>query len=82
MPPTEKHREAEAAFRALIDDGDLAEPDDVRYSDEGVLFLWRDPRLAVMVEFDDVADPQPQNTPSGSASSSASSGATSLEAAA
>jgi hypothetical protein len=82
MPPTEQHREAEAAFRNLIDDGDLAEPDDVQYMHEGVLFLWHAPQLAVMVEFDDVADPQPQNTPSGSSSISASSGATSFEAAA
>ena len=82
MPPTPQHHEAEAAFRRLIDDGQLAEPDDVQYTEEGVLFLWRAPQLAVMVEFDDVPGGQPQNTPSGSASISPSSGATSFEAAA
>jgi hypothetical protein len=53
MPPTIRHHEAEVAFRRLIEDGELAEPDAVQYTDEGVVFVWHEPQLAVVVEFDD-----------------------------
>jgi hypothetical protein len=53
MPPTTRHHEAEAAFRRLIEDGELAEPDAVQYTREGVVFVWHEPQLAVVVEFDD-----------------------------
>jgi hypothetical protein len=55
MPPSTPHHEAEAAFRRLITDGELAEPDDVQYTDDSVVFLWREPQLAVVVDLEDPA---------------------------
>jgi hypothetical protein len=53
MPPTTRHQDAEAAFRRLIDDGEFAEPDEVQYEDASVVFLWHEPKLAVVVDLDD-----------------------------
>ena len=53
MVATVRHREVEAAFRALLVDGDLPPPDDVGYEDESVVFYWRDQRLAIFVDFDE-----------------------------
>jgi hypothetical protein len=50
---TERHREVEAAFRALLVDGGVPAPDDVGYEDESVVFYWREPQLAVFVDFDE-----------------------------
>ena len=52
MPISERHREVESRFRALVADNDLPEPDDVRYEAEAVVFMWREPQLAVCVDFD------------------------------
>jgi hypothetical protein len=54
MPPTHRHLEAERAFRRLLIDGGLADPDEVHYTDESVLFLWSEPKLAVAVDLDDL----------------------------
>jgi len=53
MPPTTRHRAAEAAFRRILEDGDLAEPDEVQYTGDSVVFLWHEPQLAVVVDLDD-----------------------------
>ena len=52
MPISERHREVESRFRALVSDHDLPEPDDVRYEAEAVVFMWSEPKLAVCVDFD------------------------------
>ena len=75
MPPTTRHQAAEAAFRRLIDEGELAEPDEVQYTDDSVVFLWYESKLCVVIDLDD--PDQPQDTPSGSASISSSSPVTS-----
>ena len=79
MPPTTRHQAAETAFRRLIDDGELAEPDEVQYTDDSVVFLWYESKLCVVVDLDD--PDRPQDAPSGSASISASGPATSVAAA-
>jgi hypothetical protein len=56
MAPTTRHHEAEAAFRRLIDDGEFAEPDEVRYDDDSVVFLWHEPKLAVVVDLEDAPE--------------------------
>ena len=56
MHETARHREVEAAFRALVVEGGLPPPDDVGYEPESVVFYWEDPRLAVFVDFDDECD--------------------------
>jgi hypothetical protein len=53
MPPSTRHQQAEAAFRTLIEDSEIAEPDEVQYTDDSVVFLWHEPQLAVVVDLDD-----------------------------
>jgi hypothetical protein len=57
MEPTPRHREAEAAFRSLLEDGGLPQPDAVEVSPYRLLFLWHEPKLAVSLELDDPDDP-------------------------
>ncbi len=49
------HAEAEERMRELIANGGLADPDEVRYEfdPDEVVFLWREPKLAVIVELTD-----------------------------
>jgi hypothetical protein len=49
-PPT--HAEAEERMRELLRDNDLPEPDSVLYDDGEVVFLWHEPKRAVIVELD------------------------------
>jgi hypothetical protein len=57
MDVTDRHREVEAAFRRLVTEGDLEEPDRVAYEEEAVLFFWDAQKLCVAVDFDDLAEP-------------------------
>jgi hypothetical protein len=50
---TARHRQIEARFRELVEVGELPEPDEVEYEPESVVFLWHEPKLAVVVDFDD-----------------------------
>lgn len=50
QPPTPE--EAEARFRALLDEGGFDQPDEVEY-DPGageLLFLWREQKVAIVIE--------------------------------
>jgi hypothetical protein len=60
MQPTRRHHEAEAAFRRFIDEGGLADPDEIRYGEEEVLFFWHGPKLCVAFDLEDM--PPEQNT--------------------
>lgn len=53
MQPSPRHREAESQFRQLISSAELAQPDDVEYTRESVVFRWRGPQVAVVVDLDD-----------------------------
>jgi hypothetical protein len=53
MHPTPRHHSAERAFRALITEGEIADPDDVEYTEASVVFLWHRTKLAVVVDLDD-----------------------------
>jgi hypothetical protein len=56
MQISERHREVETRFRALVARGGLPEPDEVRYEPEAVMFMWHEPKLAVCVDFDEAED--------------------------
>ncbi len=53
MHPTPRHHTAEQAFRLLITDGEIADPDDVEYTESSVVFLWHANKLAVVVDLED-----------------------------
>ncbi len=53
MQPSSRHRGAESQFRELIRSADLAQPDDVEYTPESVIFRWYEPQVAVVVDLDD-----------------------------
>jgi hypothetical protein len=53
MASTTKHHEIEARFRALVDEADLPAPDTVSYEPRSVTFYWQEPKLAVVVDFDE-----------------------------
>jgi hypothetical protein len=53
VAPTTRHDEIEARFRALMDEADLPAPDRVSYESESVTFYWHEPKLAVVIDFDD-----------------------------
>ena len=55
MATTSRHREVEAQFRRLVADADLPAPDDVGYEPESVVFYWHEPKLAVVVDFEEEA---------------------------
>jgi hypothetical protein len=50
---TATHREIETHFRGLLADAELPPPDDVGYEPESVVFYWNEPKLAVVVDFDE-----------------------------
>jgi hypothetical protein len=52
MDFTERHREAEADFRRMLEDGGVAPPDDVEALPGELVFRWNEQKLAVVVELD------------------------------
>jgi hypothetical protein len=52
MAITGEHEAAERAFRELLPDAGLSQPDEVEYREESVVFLWHETKLAVIVELD------------------------------
>jgi hypothetical protein len=52
---TSLHQEAEDRMRELLRHGGLAPPDEVSYEfdPDEVVFFWRGPKLAVIVELDE-----------------------------
>jgi hypothetical protein len=61
MPPTSQHLAAERSFRELLADNDLPPPDEVQYDEGSVVFLWRENKLAVVIDLDE--PPQPRVLP-------------------
>jgi hypothetical protein len=53
MPPTSQHLAAEQAFRELLEENGLPPPEEVSYEESGVLFLWHETKLAVVIELGD-----------------------------
>ena len=51
--PTTRHDEIETRFRELMDEAELPAPDSVSYEPESVTFYWHEPKLAVVVDFDE-----------------------------
>jgi hypothetical protein len=52
MAITGEHEAAERAFRELLPEAGLPQPDEVEYRDESVVFLWHETKLAVIVDLD------------------------------
>lgn len=44
--------EAERAMRRLLREHDLPEPDDILDHEDGILCLWHEPKVAVIVELE------------------------------
>jgi hypothetical protein len=53
MPPASQHLAAERAFRAMLADNGLPAADAVEYEEAGVVFLWHETKLAVVIELGD-----------------------------
>jgi hypothetical protein len=58
MAPTSQHLAAEHSFRELLADNDLPPPDHVEYDDASVVFLWRENKLAVVIDLDEPQQPR------------------------
>ena len=56
MHPSARHHAAEAEFRELVRNANLDSPDDVEYTPASLIFRWRGPMVAVVVELDDQPD--------------------------
>ena len=52
MAITGEHAAAERAFRELLPEAGLPQPDEVEYREESVVFLWHETKLAVIVDLD------------------------------
>jgi hypothetical protein len=52
MAVTGEHAVAERAFRELLPEAGLPQPDEVEYREESVVFLWHETKLAVIVDLD------------------------------
>jgi hypothetical protein len=52
MATTSEHAAAERAFRELLPEAGLPQPDAVEYREESVVFLWHETKLAVIVDLD------------------------------
>src|SRR3954462_7775119 len=52
MEITSEHEAAERAFRELLPEAGLPQPDEVEYREESVVFLWHETKLAVIVDLD------------------------------
>jgi hypothetical protein len=57
MPAFPRHREAEARFRSLITEAELAQPDAVEYREASLVFLWHGPKVAIVVDLDEGGEP-------------------------
>jgi hypothetical protein len=53
MEITARHREVEAGFRLLLAENELAPPDRVAYERDAVVFFFDEPKLAIVVDFDE-----------------------------
>ena len=52
MPPPPRAAAVEQDFRRLLAENDLPEPDAVRHDPGEVVFLFRDRKLAVVVDYE------------------------------
>ena len=54
MQPNPRHRAVESRFRQLVIDAELPPPDNVEYLFESIMFRWEGPKVAVVVDLDDL----------------------------
>jgi hypothetical protein len=72
-PPTPRAAAVEEEFRRLLAENDLPEPDDVQHDPGEVVFLFRDRKVAVVVDYEpedscepeDSAEPDDSGEPDG-----------------
>ena len=50
MATQEQLQAADARMRDLLDAGDLPQPDQVEYREDEVVFMWNEPKAAVVLE--------------------------------
>ena len=56
MAPIDDKQRVERRMLQLLADSGLPAPDEVQYGEQCVRFLWHDPKVAVVVDLDDVDD--------------------------
>ncbi len=56
MDPTPRHRAAERDFRQLLRTGGVAQPDEVDYGQDELVFRWSEQKLAVVVDLESPPD--------------------------
>jgi hypothetical protein len=64
-PPSPKAAAVEQDFRRLLAENALPEPDAVRHDPGEVVFLFRDRKLAVVVDYDPDDAPDPPSNVNG-----------------
>ena len=55
MTNHDRHRRAEARFRALLAESGFPEPDEVAYLRRCLIFLWELSKLVVLIDLDELA---------------------------
>jgi hypothetical protein len=55
MPERARHDHAEAHFRALLDDSELPQPDEVAHLRRCLIFLWEPSKFVVLIDLDELA---------------------------
>jgi hypothetical protein len=63
MPPTARHTTVETHFRRLADAHGIDPPDAVEYQPHAVVFIWDGPKVAVVVDFEDLPADAPVRRP-------------------
>ena len=63
MDSTHRHREAEADFRRLLEDGGFAPPDDVEVLPDELVFKWHEQKVAVVLELGPSPGPRASGAP-------------------
>jgi hypothetical protein len=51
--PTPISDDAKQLLRRLLDDNDLPQPDEILPHEDGILCLWHEPKVAVVIEFEE-----------------------------
>jgi hypothetical protein len=55
MPDHARHDDAEARFRALLDQSGLPQPDEVAHLRRCLIFLWEPSKFVVLIDLDELA---------------------------
>lgn len=54
MATLKQQIDAERKMRALLEDSDLPQPDEIEYGHTCIRLLWREPKACVIVDLDEI----------------------------